>query len=140
MPLAVLSALALAATAAAVVAIRVRMRVVTVHGPSMEPALSDGDRLIVRRARLRAVHIGQLVVVANPQDDHEGRWMVKRAVALPGQPVPEALLPAVAGETVPERRFLVLGDNPAVSADSRRLGYLHAERLLGVVVRKLSAG
>lgn len=138
MPLIVVTAVVCLAVAAAVVTVRVRVRVVTVHGPSMEPAVSDRDRLIVRRTGLDAVHSGQLVVVANPQDDHDGKWMVKRAVALPGEPVPAELRTAVPDETVPDRHFLVLGDNPAVSADSRHLGYLRGDQLLGVVVRKIS--
>jgi len=133
-----LAAVACLAATAAVVTVRVLIRIVTVHGPSMEPAVCDRDRLIVRRTRLSSIRSGQLVVVANPQDGHDGQWMVKRAVALPGEPVPAALRTAVPDETVPDGRFLVLGDNPAVSADSRRLGYLHADRLLGVVVRKLA--
>jgi CubicO group peptidase (beta-lactamase class C family) len=67
-------------------------------------------------------------------------WMMKRAVAVPGDPVPPSLAATVstaAGTPVPEGRLLVLGDNTARSADSRQHGYLSADRVLGVVVRRI---
>jgi hypothetical protein len=39
---------------------------------------------------------------------------------------------------VPPDRFAVLGDNAANSLDSRKIGYIPAERLLGVMVRQLT--
>ncbi|GLZ81976.1 S26 family signal peptidase [Actinorhabdospora filicis] len=119
----------------AVLLIRTRLVIVTVHGPSMEPALADGDRLLVRRAGLDRVRGGDIVVLASPQ--RGSTWFVKRAVAVPGDPVPEALREIAGGETVPPGRFLILGDNPAVSADSRRFGYQRADGLLGVMVRRM---
>jgi hypothetical protein len=35
---------------------------------------------------------------------------------------------------------VLLGDNPDWSNDSRQMGYFPAERLLGVVVRRISCG
>lgn len=117
---------------------RRRLLVVTVHGVSMEPTYHSGDRLLVRRSRLARVRTGQVVVVrgavAAPNDPTGGR-MVKRAVAVPGDPVPPQI--PVPDPVVPEGRLLVLGDNPARSNDSRRLGYLPAEALIGVVLRPM---
>ena len=119
---------------------------VTVTGRSMEPALRHGDRVLVRRAGVRKVRRGQLVILA--VDDPAaaagtGRTLVvKRAAALPGDPVPRAQVPALAGvpeDRVPAGALVVLGDNAALSDDSRRLGYLPADRLVGVVVRRLPA-
>jgi len=87
------------------------IRIVVVNGPSMAPALRDGDRVLVRRTR--AARRGDIVLVAMPTG-----WIIKR-VALPG------------------RRLFLLGDNAAESIDSRDFGYVPAERLYGVVVRKL---
>jgi signal peptidase I len=42
--------------------------------------------------------------------------------------------------TVPDGRLIVLGDNPAKSVDSRRLGYIPGDRLLGVVISSLPKG
>lgn len=131
--IALLSLAAAVAVAAAVV--RLRFTVVSVRGPSMEPTLTDGDRLLVRRSRLGGVRSGDIVVLASPQPG--SKWFVKRAVAVPGDPVPEALREIAGEATVPPGRFLILGDNPAVSADSRRFGYQGAERLLGVMVRRM---
>ncbi len=106
---------------------------VTVTGRSMEPTHYHGDRVLVRRVRLPAVRAGQVVVVAAA---HSG-WMIKRAIAVPGDPVPPGLTRCT-GRSVPAGALVVLGDNASVSDDSRRLGYVNGELLLGVVVGALS--
>jgi signal peptidase I len=132
------SAIVFTALAAWALVLRSRLLVVTVHGVSMEPTYHAGDRLLVRRARLDRVRAGQVVVVqgnsATPGDPTGGR-MVKRAVAVPGDPVPPQI--PVPGPRVPVDSLLVLGDNLARSNDSRRLGYLPAHALIGVVVRPI---
>ena len=68
------------------------------------------------------------------------RLLIKRAVAVPGDPVPRDRIPPlrkVPEATVPPDRFIVLGDNPAVSFDSREYGYLRGEDLVGVAARKM---
>jgi len=118
--------------------LRRRLLVVTVHGVSMEPTYVAGDRLLVRRSRLERVRTGQIVVVqggpGKPGDPTAGR-LVKRAVAVPGDPVPPHI--PVADPVVPPGNLLVLGDNPARSNDSRRLGYIPADALIGVVLRPI---
>jgi len=134
------------------VAGRLRLVAVTVEGHSMEPTLRDGDRVLVLRRGLRRIRHGNVVVVERPEPgigwshlqpprwDLEGRkWYVKRAVALPGDPVPESVAPAVgapANAVVPDDSLVVIGDGVS-SSDSRRWGYFPAERLLGVVVARL---
>ena len=61
--------------------------------------------------------------------------MIKRAVAVPGEPVPEQS--RLADAVVPAGRLVVLGDNLPASLDSRGFGYVPAERVLGIVVRRL---
>ncbi|HEX6353268.1 S26 family signal peptidase [Actinophytocola sp.] len=120
------------------VALRRRLLVVTVRGVSMEPTYVSGDRLLVRRSRLARVRAGQIVVVrvaAAPGDPTEGR-MVKRAVAVPGDPVPPRI--PVPDPVVPAGKLLVLGDNPRRSKDSRRLGYIPEDALIGVVLRPMA--
>jgi signal peptidase I len=122
--------------------LRRRYLAVTVTGRSMEPALWHGDRVLVRRARLSTVRAGQVVVLATPATlpATDGRWMVKRAVAVPGDPVPRMAPSWCRDPVVPAGRVVVFGDNAAFSHDSRQLGYLPGDRLLGVVIRRLAAG
>ncbi|HEX2700981.1 MAG TPA: nickel-type superoxide dismutase maturation protease [Acidimicrobiales bacterium] len=93
----------LRATAAAVVALvaggRAVRRVVVV-GESMLPGLRPGDRVLaVRAPRPRT---GDLVVVRDPR--RAGRLLVKRVASV--------------GPT----GYVVLGDNPSASTDSRAFG------------------
>lgn len=145
-PLAALATLgAGCALALAAALVRRRYVVVTVEGASMMPTLADGDRVVVRRTRLAAVRTGQLVVSGPPSGARWSRaplpaWLVKRAVAVPGDRVPKEAGPALvnlAEDRVPEGRLVLLGDNPARSLDSRHCGYFGADQLLGVVVRRL---
>lgn len=141
-----LSVVTLVAAAGAALLVRRRCVVVTVDGASMTPALTDGDRLLVRRVPPAAVRAGHLVVARRPDS---GKWrhgprglLVKRAVALPGDPVPKDSGPALRDlpeERVPENRLVLLGDNPADSLDSRYCGYFRADQILGVVVHRLPA-
>ena len=137
----VLAAVVVAA-AGGLAVLRRRFVAVTVAGLSMQPTLHPGDRVLVRRAGIGTVRAGQ-VVVLGIEGEAEQEWMIKRAIAVPGDPVPGIGVTGVAvvdGQTVPDGKLVVLGDNAALSLDSRRLGYLPGERLLGVVVRRLSSG
>jgi len=93
-----------------------------VHGSSMEPTLGDGDRVIVDlwTYRHRPPRPGEIVLL-------EG--------ALPGSPtmVKRVAEPPV-GVILGGRTLWVLGDNPGGSADSRQMGGLPLERVVGRVV------
>lgn len=142
----------LIAAAAAVMALgavaRWRLRIVTVAGDSMHPTLASGDRLLVRRTRLTRVRVGDIVVVDlhdpelgdAPPDD--GRWLIKRAAATHGDPVPVSVAPVLSippGTPVPGGFLVVIGDNLAASYDSRAFGYVSARRVFGVVVRRIGS-
>jgi nickel-type superoxide dismutase maturation protease len=81
----------------------------------MEPALRDGDWVIVdRRAyRVRVPRAGEVVVASDPR--LPAREVVKRV-----------------GHYGDEGAWLQ-GDNPGASTDSRAFGYVRAELLLGRV-------
>ena len=154
------AAATVAALAIGVRILRQRIAVVTVTGPSMRPTLAAGDRVLVRRGDLRDLRPGQIVVFQRPANDRTwqtepprwlaGRpgWAIKRLVAVPGNPLPAEILAAanenpglpVQGLLVPPRKLLVMGDNADDSFDSRHFGFVPAERLLGVVYRKLDQG
>ncbi|WP_034594147.1 S26 family signal peptidase [Hamadaea tsunoensis] len=115
---------------------RWRLRLITVTGRSMTPTLADGRRLlVVRRRRVRA---GDVVVFRMPPSTGptDLAWLVKRAVAVPGDPVPPDLSAWVPGPTVPSGQMLVRGDNPH-SADSRTFGLVPLATILGTPLRPL---
>ncbi|MEU9606426.1 S26 family signal peptidase [Streptomyces sp. NPDC048057] len=135
--------LALTCTGVALVAWRVRRRyvTVTVRGPSMEPALTHGDRVLIRRGA-RGLRRGDIVVVAQPDLETSWRqrppvtgdlaateWFIKRAVALAGDPFE--------GAPVPPGHLAAVGDGP-YSDDSRNHGPCPVHQVLGVVVRRLA--
>ncbi|GAA0581591.1 S26 family signal peptidase [Actinomadura livida] len=147
---------ALAATAALIAWLHRHLLVIDVSGPSMEPTLYGGDRVLVRRRTLRHVRAGDIVVArsaghlqSSPSPGTTARasrhpaghaWMIKRVAAVPGDPVPASLaatLSTTPGTPVPDGRMLVLGDNTRVSTDSRYFGYVSGDGVLGVVVRHL---
>jgi signal peptidase I len=146
-----LPAAAAATLLAAVAALAARrmFTLVTVTGYSMTPDLAEGDRVLVLRARLAQLRPGHVVVLESPGTrGYEatvpgGReWIIKRVAAVPGELAPPGSLPAAEGRPgalVPPGKFVVLGDNAAWSHDSRQIGYIPGDRLLGVVVRKILA-
>lgn len=128
--------------------LRRRFLVVSVSGPSMEPTYHDGDRLLAVRRPAASLRTGQVVVAdlltrlpgaadrsaaaAVHQSGH--RRVVKRIAAVAGEPVP----PGVdAAPTVPPGMLVLLGDNPRASVDSRQYGYVAAEQVIAVVLRRL---
>jgi signal peptidase I len=162
--------LVLALGGTALVWLRRRYVAIDIVGASMEPGYRSGGRVLVKRTPCARVTTGQAVVFEHfyddvrhardhapplavrhrhglaprrPQFGRLGRprsWLLKRVVAVPGDPVPRGRCPAlrhVPELLVPQGCLVVLGDNPPASLDSRQFGYVPGERLLGVVVRSL---
>lgn len=132
-----------------------RYAVVDVRGSSMEPTLRHGERVLVRRVPESGVVAGDIVVIEHLAPGDQGRhprspgrladrvWVIKRAAAVAGDPVPGSVAYAAGvapGTPVPAGCLVLLGDNRAHSTDSRVWGYLPADRLLGVVRRRLGEG
>ncbi len=120
-----------------------------VHGGSMEPTLSTGQRLIVEKLsyRFELPERGDIVVVRLEQFELP---LIKRVIGLPGEMVeirqnhvfingvllPEAYLPITRQQNygpfiVPEGNIFVMGDNRSVSNDSRFFGPVPMEQILG---------
>lgn len=150
MTVALVAASALLAVAAVgALLLRRLLLIVTVNGTSMAPTYQAGDRLLARRWNRHRVHAGDVVVLSNhrlPPNDTAARIfppsgrLVKRVAATPGDPVPRDRVHALRDlpETlVPPGRLVVLGDNAAVSADSRLFGYVRNDLVLAVVIRRL---
>ena len=97
--------------------VRLRRRV-RVEGRSMEPVLQDGQTVLVRplAAGERPV-VGDLVLARHPF--RRSVHLLKRVGRVDG-----------------EGRLELLGDNPPESTDSRQLGPVAAERLLGLVTSR----
>ncbi|WP_238648729.1 S26 family signal peptidase [Micromonospora cabrerizensis] len=139
----------LAAATAGLIWARRHLLLVAVVGRSMEPTLRSGDRVLARRVPLARVRPGDVVVVVAPAGMTAGRparpdvpgapgLLIKRAYAVPGDPVPVDRVPLLrqSGErVVPAGRLVVLGDNPSQSYDSRECGYIPEPDVLGVAVR-----
>jgi signal peptidase I len=143
---------AVIALAVVVAVLRRRIAVVAVIGSSMQPTLNAGDRVLVRRATIGDLRMGQIAVFERPDNERtwgttpprwpadRREWMIKRVAAVPGDRLPAGMLALciTAEPAVPAGHVVVLGDNAASSLDSRQLGYIPAERLLGVVLRPLA--
>jgi signal peptidase I len=92
-----------------------------VDGHSMEPALFAGDHVIVDlwSHRQRPPRLGEIVLIEGPLPGSP--TMVKRVSAPPG------------GGSGDASTVWVLGDNPEASADSRQIGAIPLDRVVGRV-------
>ena len=121
-------------------------------GPSMQPNLYRGDRMITEKIsyRFHQPRRGDVVIVDQPGDEVT---LVKRVVAVAGetvevrgghtfingQPVDEPWVrdfggPGYGPQLVPEDHVFVLGDNRPVSRDSRAIGPVPIDWVRGRVV------
>jgi signal peptidase I len=131
---------------------------VVVDGDSMNPTLSNAQRLMLNRVEyaFREPQWGDIVVIKDPED---GGLSIKRIIAIQGQTV-ELDGGSVVVDGIPLKEnyvpkgvrtysyrvrdhervncgpgeFYVLGDNRANSADSRVYGTVPRQNILGVVV------
>jgi len=103
-----------------------------VEGRSMLRAFEPGERLLVEGVsyRMRTPRVGEAVVVRQPGAD--GRLDLKRIAAGPGAEVTVGGEPDFLGHD----EWYVLGDNLDESTDSRELGPVKTNDIVGRVWRK----
>ncbi len=95
-----------------------------VRDGSMRPTLLPGDRIYVDPAafRLRPPAAGSLVVVRDPE--RPSRWLVKCVQHVAGERLAD-------GRLVPGGTVFLVGDDPAVSRDSRAFGPVRLDAVVG---------
>jgi len=130
-----------------------------VKGQSMEPNFEDKDYLIVDRItyRFREPKRGEIIVFKLPQ----GQRLIKRIIGLPGEEVeisegrikiknengeffldeskylPQNFTFGDLKITLGNNEYFVLGDNRSHSLDSRTLGPIKRDQIIGRVVLRL---
>ena len=126
------------AVMAAFIISRFLVQLVLIRDASMEPAYHDGQIVAVSKTR-HDYQVGDVIVFEAPQ---LGCRLVKRIAHVPGDhlsPEEAAMYGrgTLAGYTVPEGAYLVLGDNAEESVDSRdaRVGVVSARQIVGVVLQ-----
>ncbi len=87
------------------------LKVFRVKDKSMEPALKEGAYLLVMRS-LSCFSEGDIIVMRHPRKEMR---LVKRISRADGH------------------RYFVIGDNEALSEDSRTFGYISSKDILGKV-------
>jgi len=111
---------------------------VVVSGESMLPTLKNGQKVLTSKAYWLVGPIKEKDVILIKDDGPTG-YIIKRVYRMAGQVVDWALVPDSfdfrAGEfVVPKGHIYVLGDNRAVSEDSRKFGPVPVENIIGKVV------
>ncbi|WP_339227534.1 signal peptidase I [Oceanobacillus sp. FSL K6-2867] len=122
-----------------------------VEGESMDPTLEDGERVIFNKLIyiLGEPDRGDVVIIQRPTKNY-----VKRVIGLPGETIEingsdliidgkkyvqtfltdDALYRTgnIGPLTIPQNSYFVMGDNRAISKDSRNgLGFIQAEEIIG---------
>jgi len=128
---------------------------------SMEPTLHEGQILIISKVNylLGKPERGDIVVISSKQDKLKHLNLIKRVVGLPGETVEvkgnrvyidgkalepdftQSLTPDFGFKktTIPEGKYMVMGDNREHSRDSRSesVGFIGKEYLTGKAVFRL---
>ncbi len=124
---------------------------IKVNGESMYPTLEEGDIMILNKTAyyFNKPERFDIVVVNMPNE-----YLIKRVIGLPGEHIEyidntlyvdgkkvkenfkhgktdDFNIEELGSDTVPKSSYLVMGDNRENSLDSRELGFMREEQLLG---------
>lgn len=125
-------------------------------GPSMDPTFKDQDIVILNKFHYRLFEIKRFDIVSLKYEDT--KYLIKRVIGMPGEKVEyknnilfingkeikeEFLsetvttenfsLTSLGYERIPEKMYLVLGDNRENSLDSREIGLISEDEIMGKV-------
>ena len=131
---------------------------VIVSGDSMKPNLHNGDLLLERKIGYNSTNIKRFDIVVIKEDKDE---IIKRIIGLPGEHISYKnnklyvndelvketfdfrdtkdfnLEEICTCSSIPEGKYLVLGDNRPVSKDSRIIGLIDEKDILGKAVYRI---
>lgn len=131
---------------------------VIVSGDSMKPNLNDGELLLVRKIGYNGSAIKRFDIVVVKNNNEE---IIKRVIGLPGEHISYKnnklyvndklveesytfrdtndfnLEEICTCTSIPEGKYLVLGDNRPISKDSRTIGLVDEEAIVGKAVFRI---
>lgn len=131
---------------------------VIVSGDSMKPNLNNGEMLLVRKIGYNSGQIKRADIIVLKDGNDE---IIKRIIGLPGEHVSYKnnklyvndelikesykyrltedfnLEEICTCSTIPEGKYLVLGDNRPVSKDSRQIGLIDEKSIVGKAVFRI---
>ena len=131
---------------------------VIVSGDSMKPNLHNGDLLLERKIGYNSTNIKRFDIVVIKEGQEE---IIKRIIGLPGEHISYKnnklyvndkvleenfdfrktndfnLEEICSCNSIPEGKYLVLGDNRPISKDSRMIGLIDEKDILGKAVYRI---
>lgn len=128
------------------------MRVVEVYGDSMLPKLKPGQLVLAKKIDNKTIDRGKLALI-----NYHEKLLIKRIIGLPTETVelnnglisingvetsePYLVYPRNTDEYIvwelKDDEFVMLGDNSKNSLDSRKLGPIKKNNILGQIIFKL---
>lgn len=148
-----------------IVVVLIRTFIITpviVSGDSMKPNLKDGELLLVRKIGYTKDSIKRFdIVVLIERENNKNEEIIKRVIGLPGEHISYKnnklyvndkvveenfksrdtkdfnLEEVCSCGSIPEGKYLVLGDNRPISKDSRIIGLIDEKDIVGKAIFRL---
>ncbi|NLJ94642.1 MAG: signal peptidase I [Clostridiaceae bacterium] len=133
-----------------------------IQGPSMEPTLYNKDQIFVEKiSKYFSIERGDIITLSDSETANQETLLIKRVIGLPGENIKiesgqvyindELLRETYLADgvktytdetldiseiTLAENEYFVLGDNRPVSKDSRRIGPINKNQIIGKLLIK----